>query len=226
MALSSVLNVQAMDKLTRDINPLDNLIAGFDRALRVVGGVAKASRPNPGALAHDCELNDQEARHSAGLMRVNHVGEVCAQALYDSQSRHAGTAAMREQFRQAGREEEDHLAWTAERLSELGSQPSLLNPLWYAGAYALGLAAARMGDARSLGFVVETERQVEAHLNSHLDQLPPQDNKSRAIVEQMRVDEIEHGSKAQAMGAAEMPLPVRMVMQAMSKVMTTTAYYI
>jgi ubiquinone biosynthesis monooxygenase Coq7 len=215
-----------MDNLTRAINPLDNLIAGFDRALRVVGGVAKASRPNPGTLAHDCELNDQEARHSAGLMRVNHVGEVCAQALYDSQARHASSPAMRAQFEDAGREEQDHLAWTAERLSELGSQPSLLNPLWYAGAYALGTVAARMGDPQSLGFVVETERQVEAHLNSHLDQLPPQDNKSRAIVEQMRVDEIEHGAKAQAMGAAEMPLPVRMAMRAMSKVMTTTAYYI
>jgi ubiquinone biosynthesis monooxygenase Coq7 len=215
-----------MDKLTRDINPLDNLIAGFDRALRVVGGVAKASRPNPGAAARDCELNDQEARHSAGLMRVNHVGEVCAQALYDSQARYASSPAMRAQFVQAGREEEDHLAWTAERLAELGSQPSLLNPLWYAGAYALGTVVARMGDPQSLGFVVETERQVEAHLNSHLDKLPPQDGKSRAIVEQMRVDEIEHGSKAQAMGAAEMPLPVKMAMQAMSKVMTTTAYYI
>jgi ubiquinone biosynthesis monooxygenase Coq7 len=215
-----------MDKLTRSINPLDDLISGFDRALRVVGGVAKASRPNPGAASRDCELNDQEARHSSGLMRVNHVGEVCAQALYDSQSRHAGSPAMREQFRQAGREEEDHLAWTAERLAELGSQPSLLNPLWYAGAYALGTVAARMGDANSLGFVVETERQVEAHLNSHLDKLPPQDNKSRAIVDQMRVDEIAHGAKAQAMGAAELPLPVRMAMRAMAKVMTTTAYYI
>jgi ubiquinone biosynthesis monooxygenase Coq7 len=218
--------MQAMDKLTRANNPLDNLIAGFDRALRVIGGVATASRPNPGTLAHDCELNAQEARHSAGLMRVNHVGEVCAQALYDSQGRHASSPAMRAQFEQAGREEQDHLAWTAERLSELGSQPSLLNPLWYAGAYTMGTIAARLGDAKSLGFVVETERQVEAHLNSHLDQLPPQDGKSRAIVDQMRVDEIEHGAKAQAMGAAEMPLPVRMAMRAMAKVMTTTAYYI
>ncbi len=215
-----------MDTPQRAINPLDNLIVGFDRALRVVGGVAKASRPNPGTQAKDCELNAQEARHSAGLMRVNHVGEVCAQALYDSQGRHATTPAMRDQFAQSGREEEDHLAWTAERLSELGSQPSLLNPLWYAGAYALGTVAARMGDAVSLGFVVETERQVEAHLNSHLDELPPQDGKSRAIVTQMRDDEIEHGAKAQAMGAADMPLPVKMAMRAMAKVMTTTAYYI
>jgi ubiquinone biosynthesis monooxygenase Coq7 len=226
MGLSGVFLLQAMDNQQRSIHPLDQLIVGFDKALRVVGGVAKASRPNPGTLAHDCELNDQEQRHSAGLMRVNHVGEVCAQALYDAQGRHATTPAMRSQLAQSGREEEDHLAWTAERLSELGSQPSLLNPLWYAGAYALGTVAARMGDAVSLGFVVETERQVEAHLNSHLDRLPPQDGKSRAIVTQMRDDEIEHGSKAQAMGAAEMPLPVKMAMRAMSKVMTTTAYYI
>lgn len=226
MALSGVFKQQAMDNLQRAINPFDHLIVGFDKALRVVGGVAKAARPNPGTLASDCELNNQEARHSAGLMRVNHVGEVCAQALYDAQGKHASTPAMRAQMAHSGREEEDHLAWTAERLAELGSQPSLLNPLWYAGAYALGSVAARMGDAVSLGFVVETERQVEAHLNSHLDELPPQDAKSRAIVTQMRDDEIEHGGKAQAMGAAEMPLPVKMAMRAMAKVMTTTAYYI
>jgi ubiquinone biosynthesis monooxygenase Coq7 len=210
----------------RSINPLDHLIVGIDKALRVVGGVAKAARPNPGTTASDCEMNAQEMRHSAGLMRVNHVGEVCAQALYDSQGRRASTPAMRAQFEHSGREEEDHLAWTAERLAELGSQPSLLNPVWYAGAYALGSVAARIGDAVSLGFVVETERQVEEHLNSHLDQLPPQDHKSRAIVKQMRDDEIEHGSKAQAMGASELPLPVKVAMRAMAKVMTTTAYYI
>jgi ubiquinone biosynthesis monooxygenase Coq7 len=215
-----------MTTATRSINPLDHLIVGFDKALRVVGGVAKAARPNPGVTAPDCELNAQEQRHSAGLMRVNHVGEVCAQALYDAQGRRASTQAMRAQLAQSGREEEDHLAWTAERLAELGSQPSLLNPLWYAGAYALGTVASRLGDAISLGFVVETERQVEAHLNSHLDQLPPHDAKSRAIVTQMRDDEIAHGAKAQEMGAAEMPLPVRAAMRAMAKVMTTTAYYI
>jgi len=215
-----------MSTATRTINPLDHLIVGFDKALRVVGGVAKAARPNPGTSAPDCELNAQEQRHSAGLMRVNHVGEVCAQALYDAQGRRASTHAMRTQMEQSGREEEDHLAWTAERLAELGSQPSLLNPLWYAGAYALGTVASRLGDAVSLGFVVETERQVEAHLNSHLDELPPHDAKSRAIVTQMRDDEIDHGAKAQAMGAAEMPLPVRAAMRAMAKVMTTTAYYI
>jgi len=215
-----------MSTASRTINPLDHLIVGFDKALRVVGGVAKAARPNPGVTAPDCELNAQEQRHSAGLMRVNHVGEVCAQALYDAQGRRASTQAMRAQFERSGREEEDHLAWTAERLAELGSQPSLLNPLWYAGAYALGTVASRLGDAVSLGFVVETERQVEAHLNSHLDELPPHDAKSRAIVTRMRDDEIEHGAKAEAMGAAEMPLPVKMAMRAMAKVMTTTAYYI
>lgn len=210
----------------RSINPLDHLIVGFDRALRVVGGVATSSRPNPAAHAADCELNEEEQRHSAGLMRVNHVGEVCAQALYDSQARFAQTPEVRAQFEQAAREEEDHLAWTAQRLSELGSQPSLLNPLWYAGAFALGTIAAKMGDAHSLGYVVETERQVEAHLNSHLDALPPQDAKSRAIVDQMRIDEIAHGAAAQSLGAADMPLPVKMAMQAMAKVMTSTAYYI
>ena len=208
------------------ISPLDDLIVGFDKALRVVGGVAAASRANPAAHAVDCELDEREQRHSAGLMRVNHVGEVCAQALYDSQARHAKSAGMRAQFEQAGREEEDHLAWTAQRLGELGSQPSVLNPLWYAGAYAMGTVAAKLGDARSLGFVVETERQVEAHLNSHLQQLPAGDAKSRAIVEQMRLDEVAHGDAAQSLGAAEMPVPVKLIMRAMSKVMTTTAYYL
>jgi 3-demethoxyubiquinol 3-hydroxylase len=215
-----------MATASRTLHPLDHLIVGFDKALRVMGGVAKAARPNPGVSAPDCELNAQEQRHSAGLMRVNHVGEVCAQALYDAQGRRASTNAMRAQFAQSGREEEDHLAWTAERLAELGSQPSLLNPLWYAGAYALGTVASRLGDAVSLGFVVETERQVEAHLNSHLEQLPPHDAKSRAIVTQMRDDEIAHGAKAEALGASEMPLPVKAAMRAMSRVMTTAAYYI
>ncbi|MDC8759705.1 2-polyprenyl-3-methyl-6-methoxy-1,4-benzoquinone monooxygenase [Janthinobacterium fluminis] len=207
-------------------HPLDRLIIGADKALRVIAGVASASRPTPAAHAPDAALDQAEQRHSAGLMRVNHVGEVCAQALYNSQARHAGSDAMRAQFAQAGIEEEDHLAWTAQRLAELGSQPSLLNPLWYAGAYALGTVAARLGDAHSLGFVVETERQVERHLASHLEKLPRQDAKSRAIVEQMRLDEIEHGAAAQALGAATTPAPVRAVMAAMGKVMTKTAYYI
>ncbi|MFP5390774.1 MAG: 2-polyprenyl-3-methyl-6-methoxy-1,4-benzoquinone monooxygenase [Gammaproteobacteria bacterium] len=210
----------------RHYNPLDRLIVGFDKALRVIGGVATSARPNPGENAVDGQLDQDEQRHAAGLMRVNHVGEVCAQALYNAQSRFAHTPETRAQLEHAAREEEDHLAWTAERLSELGSRPSLLNPLWYAGAYALGTVAARLGDARSLGFVVETERQVEAHLNSHLSRLPLQDAKSRAIVEQMRVDEVAHGAAAQALGAVEVPAPARMAMTAMAKIMTGTAYYI
>lgn len=205
---------------------VDELITGLDKVLRAVSGVVTASRPNPASKVMESTMDDRERRHSAGLMRVNHVGEVCAQALYESQGRFAGTTALRQQFVQAGREEEDHLAWTSQRLQELGSHTSLLNPLWYAGAYAIGTVAARMGDANSLGFVVETERQVEAHLASHLNRLPPQDEKSRAIVEQMRVDEIAHGASAQSLGAAELPLPIRGVMRAMAKVMTATAYYI
>ena len=210
----------------RTLPPLDNLIAGFDKALRVIAGVATATRPNPGAHCADATLSPAEQRRSAGLMRVNHVGEVCAQALYDAQARFAGTDALRIQFEQAGRQEEDHLAWTAERLAELGSRPSLLNPLWYAGAYAMGALAARLGDARSLGFVVETERQVEAHLEGHLMALPVHDVKSRAIVEQMCQDEAAHGAAARALGAAELPAPTRTAMMAVSKVMTVTAYYI
>ncbi|MGH8807174.1 MAG: 2-polyprenyl-3-methyl-6-methoxy-1,4-benzoquinone monooxygenase [Noviherbaspirillum sp.] len=205
---------------------VDGVIGKMDKVLRVFAGVASASRPSPGAKLADGAMDEAERRHSAGLMRVNHVGEVCAQALYDSQGRFSRNAQLRQQFVQAGREEEDHLAWTAQRLQELGSRTSLLNPLWYAGAYAIGAVVARIGDANSLGFVVETERQVEAHLASHLNSLPVQDEKSRAIVEQMRIDEVEHGAKAQALGAAQTPAPMRTAMRTMAKVMTSTAYYI
>jgi ubiquinone biosynthesis monooxygenase Coq7 len=210
----------------RFLNPLDRLIVGMDKAVRVIAGVATASRPNPATHAADAEMTDDEKRHAAGLMRVNHVGEVCAQALYDAQARFARSPEIRTQLERASREEEDHLAWTAQRLGELGSQPSLLNPLWYAGAYAIGAVAAQMGDSKSLGFVSETERQVEAHLNGHLDKLPAQDDKSRAIVRQMRDDEMEHGQAARELGGIEAPFPVRLAMQAAAKVMTTTAYYI
>ncbi|MYM38867.1 2-polyprenyl-3-methyl-6-methoxy-1,4-benzoquinone monooxygenase [Duganella qianjiadongensis] len=206
--------------------PLDRFISGADKALRVITGVASASRPTPAQHIPDAEMSDAERRHSAGLMRVNHVGEVCAQALYNSQSRFAKTDEIRAQFEQAGREEEDHLAWTAQRLDELGSHISVLNPLFYAGAYALGTVAAVIGDSTSLGFVVETERQVEAHLMSHLEKLPEQDARSRAIVDQMRIDEIEHGAAAQALGAINTPAPVQAVMAVMGKVMTSTAYYL
>jgi ubiquinone biosynthesis monooxygenase Coq7 len=205
---------------------LDTLIVGLDKALRTITGITVASRLNPATPHAETMYGSPEIGRSAGLMRVNHVGEVCAQALYDAQGRFAQSEPMRKQFVQAGAEEEDHLAWTAERLRELGSRPSLLNPLWYAGAYMFGVVAARSGDASSLGFVVETERQVETHLASHLKHLPSQDVKSRAIVEQMRQDEIKHGDAAKALGAAEVPVPVQKVMQVMAKVMTATAYYL
>ncbi|MGS0741257.1 2-polyprenyl-3-methyl-6-methoxy-1,4-benzoquinone monooxygenase [Glaciimonas sp. GG7] len=205
---------------------LDKMIIDFDRALRVMGGVASASRLNPASHIIETMLDADQQRHSAGLMRVNHVGEVCAQALYDAQGRFAKSQPVKQQCAEAGREEADHLAWTAERLRELGSRISLLNPLWYAGAYALGTVAAHLGDARSLGFVTETERQVEAHLTSHLTELPEQDIKSRAIVVQMREDEIAHGAAAKALGGTDLPLPAQKVMQGMSKVMTSIAYYI
>lgn len=159
-------------------------------------------------------------------MRVNHVGEVCAQALYEAQGNFTRNDHLRIQFEHAAREEEDHLAWTAARLHELGARPSILNPLWYAGAYAIGVIAARSGDAWSLGFVVETERQVEVHLANHLKLLPVGDMRSRAIVEQMRLDEIAHGNAAKAMGAKKMPIPICLGMQAMAKTMTATAYYL
>lgn len=208
------------------MDKLDQFIIGLDSALRTVTGITAADRPNPACGVAESGLDMAERRHSAGLMRVNHVGEVCAQALYSSQGLFAKTHGVRRQLEKSKQEEEDHLAWTAERLRELDSRPSLLNPLWYAGAFAIGLVAARLGDAQSLGFVVETERQVEAHLNSHLERLPPQDAKSRAIVEQMRQDEVEHGAAADALGAAALPAPVRGLMQGMAKVMTSSAYYL
>ncbi len=208
------------------MNKLDVLLIHLDKTLRVVTGVTTAARANPSEQQPDERMELAQRRHSAGLMRVNHVGEVCAQALYESQGLFAHDAAVQEQFVAAGRDEEDHLAWTAHRLKELDSHVSLLNPFWYAGAFALGAIAAKVGDATSLGFVVETERQVEAHLNSHLDELPEQDAKSRAIVLQMRDDEIAHGASAQQLGAADLPAPVKQLMTGMAKVMTTLAYYV
>ena len=205
---------------------LDRLITEFDSALRTMAAVSVARRPSPAANLAENEMDAKDRRRSAGLMRVNHVGEVCAQALYQAQARFARNDAVRAKFIDAGHEEEDHLAWTAQRLRELGSRPSLLNPLWYAGSYALGSVAAALGDARSLGFVVETERQVEAHLNKHMGSLPPKDMKSLAIVAQMSVDEAAHGAAAQEMGAKPVPPLARQSMRAMAKVMTTTAYYL
>lgn len=204
----------------------DRALIQFDRALRVVTGHAKATRINPAKKIADTNLSKSEAKHSAGLMRVNHVGEICAQALYDSQAVFAKSPIVRQQLSHSSIEEEDHLAWTSERLQELSSHTSFLNPLWYFGAFSCGLIAGRCGDAISLGFVVETEKQVEDHLQNHLQKLPIEDEKSRAIVEQMRLDEIAHGAAAKELGAQNLPAPITFLMKGMAKVMTTTAYYI
>jgi 3-demethoxyubiquinol 3-hydroxylase len=204
---------------------LDRWLVAADNALRTVAGVAHAARPSPAADI-GLDLPPDLKRRSAPLMRVNHVGEVCAQALYEAQALTARSAAVRSQMQQAAREETDHLAWTAERLRTLGDRPSLLNPLWYAGAFTIGLVAGRAGDAWSLGFLVETERQVEEHLAGHLDRLPAEDHASRAIVAQMKQDEAQHAEAALAAGGAPLPAPVRWLMRAASKVMTGTAHYI
>ncbi|SAK73535.1 ubiquinone biosynthesis protein COQ7-like protein [Caballeronia fortuita] len=216
---------------------LDEVISEFDRGLRSMTGVSRMSRPIPestipGAdaqsslMAQESELTDKERAHSAGLMRVNHVGEVCAQALYQAQKLATNSPELKASFEQAAREEEDHLAWTSTRLKDLESRPSLLNPVWYAGALAIGFVAGRFGDRASLGFMAETERQVEQHLDGHMKTLPANDHASRAIVEQMRQDESAHAAAAIGAGASEVPFPVRALMRVASKVMTRTAYYL
>ncbi|MBU3583890.1 2-polyprenyl-3-methyl-6-methoxy-1,4-benzoquinone monooxygenase [Polynucleobacter sp. 15G-AUS-farblos] len=206
---------------------MDRLIIEFDTALRSVVGGANSQRPAPGAeMLSKTVLDTQERQHAAGLMRVNHVGEVCAQALYQSQKLVARNPEIQEMLNHSGQEEMDHLAWCETRLQELGSHTSYLNPLWYAGSFAIGLAAGLAGDKWSLGFVAETEKQVENHLESHLQKLPQEDHRSRAIVDQMRVDEIEHGQAAKEAGGVPLPEPIQKMMQTMSKIMTSTAYKI
>ena len=201
-----------------------SLITGFDRALRTLTGVALPARPMPGAGLPPPSLGEDERRHAAGLMRVNHTGEVCAQALYAAQALVARDPDLKSRFSEAARDEEDHLAWTATRLRELGDRPSLLNPLWYAGSFAIGVAAGVAGDRTNLGFVVETERQVEEHLTGHMDELPTSDTKSRAIVERMRDDEARHGAMAHEAGGTDLPRPVRQVMRLAASVMKAIAY--
>ncbi len=206
---------------------IDRFIAEFDTALRSVVGGAHSHRPTPGSgeISH-ANLDVAQRKHAAGLMRVNHVGEVCAQALYQSQKMLARNPQIQVMLEHSGQEEMDHLAWCETRLQELGSHPSYLNPFWYAGSFAIGMLAGLAGDRWSLGFVAETEKQVENHLESHLETLPQEDLRSRAIVDQMRIDEIEHGQAALHAGGVVLPDLVQKVMQAMSKVMTTAAYRI
>jgi ubiquinone biosynthesis monooxygenase Coq7 len=209
------------------MSDVDQVVACADNALRTLSGAYAASRrcpaPRPGAVA---DMDAAQRRLSGALMRVNHVGEVCAQALYNAQTLATNDAALRKQFEAAACDESDHLAWTRTRLRELGDRPSALNPLWYAGAFGLGLLAGRLGPAASLGFVAETERQVARHLQSHLERLPASDHASRAIVEQMRQDESRHAADAQQAGAAELPAPVKWAMSLAAKVMTRTAHYV
>jgi ubiquinone biosynthesis monooxygenase Coq7 len=211
---------------------LDELITEFDRGLRSIAGVSRMSRPVPEPKAADPavpsapDMTLPERAHAAALMRVNHVGEICAQALYQAQKLATRSTDLKDAFEHAAREEEDHLAWTAARLRELDSRPSLLNPLWYTGALAIGFAAGCFGDKASLGFMAETERQVERHLDGHLAMLPEADGRSRAIVEQMRDDERRHGQSAVDAGGMALPMPVKALMRAASKVMTQTAYYV
>lgn len=209
----------------RPLTPLDRALVEIERALATIFvPKPEASQPSPAGSVEDGDLDGDARRHAAGLMRVNHVGEVCAQALYFGQAAVARDEALRSQMLAAAAEETDHLAWCGERLEELGSRPSLLNPLWYAGAYAIGAVAGLVGDRTSLGFVVETERQVEAHLGEHLETLPPGDERSRAIVRRMKDDEARHADKALAAGARILPRPIPSLMRFASDVMKTVAY--
>lgn len=204
----------------------DPFILQLDRALRTVFAQAPALRPLPGERLAEAELSDAEKRHAAALMRVNHVGEVCAQALYAGQAFSAQNNGIRQALEQAAWEETEHLNWTERRIAELGGRKSLLNPLWYAGAWTIGSIAGRFGDAVSLGFLAETERQVEAHLLGHLNRLPHADVRSRAIVDQMKADEIAHAETAVRLGAAELPLATKGAMKLVARLMTGTAYWV
>lgn len=208
----------------RHYSPLDRLLIEAQHALGTSLGPARAERDNPAGALRDPALDDSDRRHAAGLMRINHTGEVCAQALYVGQAAVARDATTRAQLEHAAQEETDHLAWCAERLQELGSRPSLFNPLFYAGSYAIGLAAGLRGDGWNLGFVVETERQVEAHLDEHLGSLPAGDQRSRAIIRTMKADEARHADNAEQAGARVLPQPIPRLMALSSKLMKLVAY--
>jgi ubiquinone biosynthesis monooxygenase Coq7 len=205
---------------------LDSALAVADAALRTLFAKPHAVRESPSPATPAGALTDAERREAGALMRVNHVGEICAQALYTAQAAVTKDEALRKHFSAAAREETDHLAWTQQRLDELGARPSVLNPLWYLGAFGLGLVAGRLGDPLSLGFVAETERQVEAHLDGHLDRLPAGDTASRAVIHQMKLDEARHAAQAWSAGATELPAPARAMMRLASRVMTSVAHRI
>ncbi|HZF26261.1 MAG TPA: 2-polyprenyl-3-methyl-6-methoxy-1,4-benzoquinone monooxygenase [Steroidobacteraceae bacterium] len=210
----------------KSLSGLDLLLAQADRALKTLASATTASRPSPAGRPLDPPLDESERRHAAGLMRVNHAGEIAAQALYQGQALTARGAEVREKLHRAAEEEGDHLAWCEERLRELDSRTSVLNPLWYAGSFAIGALAGALGDRVSLGFVAETERQVEGHLDEHLQRLPRNDERSRRVLAQMKADETRHGENARAAGARELPAPVKLLMKLTSRVMTRTAYWI
>ena len=207
-------------------NSIDRLIIEFDKALRTLAATPASARPLPGGNLAEAELSDAQKRHAAALMRVNHCGEVCAQALYQGQALSCEDATVTRALAQAAREETEHLAWTEQRVTELGGRLSLLNPLWYAGSLALGYAAGRFGTRWNLGFLAETERQVEAHLEGHLERLAPQDAKTRAIVEQMKRDEAAHARTAYDLGGAELPEPVKRAMRLSARIMTGASYWV
>lgn len=204
----------------------DRVIAGFDRVLRTLFAPAVSVRPAPDAGLPEAKMNEEERRHAAALMRVNHTGEICAQALYQGQALTARNERTREALERAAAEETEHLSWTAQRIEALGGRTSVLNPIFYSGAFALGALSGLRGDRWNLGFLAETERQVEAHLQGHLEKLPPQDAKSRAVVTQMKVDEAAHAATAGKLGAAELPAPVRQAMRLASRVMTRSTYWV
>lgn len=204
----------------------DQIIAEFDKALRTLFAGARSSRPVPGEAMAEADLSEAERDHVVGLMRVNHCGEVCAQALYQGQALTSRDAAVSAALRDAADEEIEHLAWTERRLEELGGRKSLLNPLWYVGALSMGMLAGRLGSKWNLGFLAETERQVEAHLDRHLGRLPEADRRSWEILQQMKVDEAKHAHTASRLGGAELPEPVKAAMRSAARVMTRTAYYV
>lgn len=202
---------------------IDSFIAGIDRAVRAVAGIPQALRSMPRA-AEEPPLTELERRHAAALMRVNHCGEVCAQALYQGQALASSSGKIRDALATAAREEADHLAWSAQRIRELGGRTSALNPLWYAGSLAVGYAAGKLGDAWNLGFLAETEKQVERHLQGHLERLSPADRTTRAVVETMQREEAGHARTAEELGARELPAPAKCAMRALARVMTTVSY--